>query len=222
MPDRPSLAAAQRTVFGSRLGQLRRSGVIPANLVVPGKDSVALQLDEHEMATHLRNRGRTGLVELAMQDATEVALLQDIDIHPVSLRLQHVVFRHVDMNQPVEIAIPVAFIGEALADSISGVFVVRELDMVRIRCLPDDIPHDLPADLSELENVGDAFRAEDLAAIDGVEILEDPEEPLAVVHLERLEAEEDEIEDELAGIEVELDEDGEPIVAEESTEETDE
>ncbi len=194
MPDRPSLTAENRDLFGNRLGRLRRSGIIPANLVVPGSDSVPLQLDEHEMATHLRNLGRGGLVELQMSEKSEVALLQDVDIHPVSLRLQHVVFRHVDLAQSIEVPVGVQFMGEAPADSISGVFVVYELDIVRVRCLPDDIPHTVTVDVSGLESPGDAVRIGDLESIDGVEYVDDMEAPLAVVHIERLEEEEEEIE----------------------------
>ena len=190
MSDRPSLTAENRDLFGNRLGKLRRSGIIPANLVIPGSNSVPLQLDEHEMATHLRNLGRGGLVELKMTDNSEVALLQDVDIHPVSLRLQHVVFRHVDMEQAIEVPVSVQFIGEAPADSISGVFVVYELDIVHVRCLPDDIPHAITVDVSELESAGDSFRIGDLGSIDRVEYVDDIEVPLAVVHIERLEEEE--------------------------------
>lgn len=190
MPDRPSLTAENRDLFGNRLGRLRRSGVVPANLVIPGSDSVPLQVDEHEMATHLRNLGRGGLVELKMADNKEVALLQDVDIHPVSLRLQHVVFRQVDMEQSIEVPVGVEFIGEAPADSISGVFVVYELDIVRVRCLPDDIPHAVTVDVSELESPGDAVRIGNLESIDRVEYVDDIEVPLAVVHIERLEEEE--------------------------------
>jgi large subunit ribosomal protein L25 len=130
-----------------------------------------------------------------MADNKEVALLQDVDIHPVSLRLQHVVFRHVDMEQSIEVPVGVEFIGEAPADSISGVFVVYELDIVRVRCLPDDIPHAVTVDVSELESPGDAVRIGNLESIDRVEYVDDIEVPLAVVHIERLEEEEEEIEE---------------------------
>ena len=200
MPDRPTLTAQARTVFGNRLGHLRRSGVIPANLVVPGSDSVPLQLDEHEMATHLRKLGRGGLVELKMSGDTEVALLQDVDIHPVSSRLQHVIFRHVDMTQPIEVPVNIQFIGDAPADTISGVYVVREVAEVRVRCLPNNIPQEITADISELESAGDSFRIEDLDPIDGVEFLDEAETPIAVVHLERLEEEEDELEEGLLDV----------------------
>lgn len=209
MPDRPSLTAQTRTVFGNRLGQLRRSGVIPANLVVPGSDSVPLQLDEHEMATHLRKLGRGGLVELKMSGDTEVSLLQDVDIHPVSSRLQHVIFRHVDMTQPIEVPVGIQFAGDAPADTISGVYVVHELDEVRVRCLPDNIPQEIVADVSELESAGDAFRVADLEPIDGVEFLDEAETPIAVVHLERLEEEVDELEEGLLDVDAEVEEGGE-------------
>jgi large subunit ribosomal protein L25 len=209
MPDRPSLTAQKRTVFGNRLGQLRRSGVIPANLVVPGADSVPLQLDEHEMATHLRKLGRGGLVELKMSGDIEVALLQDVDIHPVSSRLQHVIFRHVDMTQPIEVPVSLQFTGDAPADTISGVYVVHEMDEVRVRCLPDSIPQEIVADVSELESAGDSFRIEDLEPIDGVEFLDEAETPIAVVHLERLEEEVDELEEGLLDVDAEVEEGGE-------------
>ncbi len=209
MPDRPSLTAQARTVFGNRLGQLRRSGVIPANLVVPGSDSVPLQLDEHEMATHLRKLGRGGLVELKMSGDTEVSLLQDVDIHPVSSRLQHVIFRHVDMTQPIEVPVGIQFAGDAPADTISGVYVVHELDEVRVRCLPDNIPQEIVADVSELESAGDSYRVADLEPIDGVEFLDEAATPIAVVHLERLEEEVDELEEGLLDVDAEVEEGGE-------------
>ena len=206
MADRPLLKAQGRTVFGNRLGSLRRGGVVPANLVVPGAESVPLQLDEHEMATHLRNLGRGGLVELKMPDNTEVALLQDVDIHPISMRIQHVIFRHVDMRRPVEVPVGVQFTGEAPADAISGVYVVHEADQVRVRCLPDNIPHEITADVSGLESAGDAFRVGDLESIDGVEYLDEPDTPLAVVHLERLEEEVVELEEGEIDLEAAVDE----------------
>ena len=64
--------------------------------------------------------------------------------------------------------------------------------------------------MSGLESAGDSFRVGDLESIDGLEFLEDPDTTLAVVHLERLEEEVDELEEGLLDVDAEVGEGAEP------------
>ena len=66
--------------------------------------------------------------------------------------------------------------------------------------------------------MGDAVRAGDLELPAGVELAGDPEELVASTSIRVIEIEEPEVDEEA---EVELDEDGQPIVAEDADEEAD-
>lgn len=189
MPDRPSLAAETRSIFGRRVAQLRKQGLVPANLVVPGGQSRALQINEHDVATLIRREGRSGLVELHFSDGKEAALLDEVSVHPVNRRLQHVVFRHVDMDTRVQVGVQLELVGDAPADQTSGRFVVREMDEVSIECLPDDIPNVVEVDVSQLSEVGDHIRASDLALPEGLSLLGDPDAMVAHVQAEKIESE---------------------------------
>ena len=110
------------------------------NLVVPGGESQPLQVDEHAMAAYVRNHGRTGLIELQIEGDRQLALVDDVDIHPVTRRLLHVVFRHVDAGTAVTAEVPLEYIGVSPADARSDLFVVRMLDSLSLNGLPRQIP----------------------------------------------------------------------------------
>jgi len=189
MSDRPSLVAETRSIFGRKVAQLRQQGLVPANLVVPGAESRAIQINEHDIATIIRKEGRSGLVELQFSDGKEAALLDEVSVHPVNRRLQHVVFRHVDMDTRVQVGVQLELVGDAPADQTSGRFVVREMDEVSIECLPQDIPNVVEVDVSELAEVGDHIRASELKLPEGLSLLGDPDAMVAHVQAERIESE---------------------------------
>ena len=97
MAARPAVMVQGRDLLGKKVGRLRSQGIVPVNLVIPGDDSQALQTDERELVGVLKQTGQSGLVELNSRGATEVALIGDVQVHPVSRRVLHVAFRR---NRP--------------------------------------------------------------------------------------------------------------------------
>jgi large subunit ribosomal protein L25 len=169
--------------------------MVPVNFVIPGADSRALQTDERELVSVLKQTGQSGLIELKWQNAEDVALIGEVHVHPVSRRVLHVAFRKIDLTKPIEVAVPIQFVGVALAAVASDRFVVNEILEVDVRCLPDILPKSIEVDVSSLDQVGDVVRVSSITPPDGVEILNDPDEVTTRVELERAE-EEIEVEDE--------------------------
>lgn len=203
MPEPQRIAAEPRVRFGNRVKSLRRSARIPVNLVVPGGQSQPLQVDEHSMAAYVRNHGRTGLVELQIQGERQLALVDDVDIHPVTRRVLHVVFRHVDAGTAVTAEVPLEYVGISPADARSDLFVVRMLDSLNLNGLPRQIPTVLQVNLETLADAGDAVYAGDLELAEGVTLITESGALLAHVERSRLATEdedldEDELLDELA------------------------
>jgi large subunit ribosomal protein L25 len=193
----PQLIDAEpRTRLGNRVKALRRSSRIPVNLVVPGGESQPLQVDEHSMAAYVRNHGRSGLVELQVEGERQLALVDDVDIHPVTRRLLHVVFRHVDAGTAVTAEVPIDYVGAAPADARSDLFVVRMLDNLNLNGLPRQIPAVVQVDLENLVDAGDAIHAGDLELAEGVTLITEPDALLAHVERSRLATEDDELDEE--------------------------
>ena len=196
MAARPAVMVQGRDLFGKKVRRLRSQGIVPVNLVIPGDDSQALQTDERDLVGVLKETGQSGLVELNSRDATEVALIGDVQVHPVTRRVLHVAFRRIDLTKPIQVAVPIDYVGVSPASAASDRFVARELQELEVRCLPDDLPRSIEVDVSGLDQAGDVVRIASIASPEGVEILNDPDEVVVRVEFERAEEEEAEAEDE--------------------------
>lgn len=196
MPEPQLIDAEPRARLGNRVKALRRSARIPVNLVVPGGESQPLQVDEHSMAAYVRNHGRTGLVELQVEGERQLALVDDVDIHPVTRRLLHVVFRHVDAGTAVTAEVPLEYVGSAPADARSDLFVVRMLDSLNLNGLPRQIPAVVQVSVENLLDAGDAVHAGDLELAEGVTLITEADALLAHVERSRLATEDEELDEE--------------------------
>ncbi|MCY4108677.1 MAG: 50S ribosomal protein L25 [Chloroflexi bacterium] len=196
MAARPAVMVQDRDLLGKKVGRLRSQGIVPVNLVIPGDDSQALQTDERDLVGVLKETGQSGLVELNSRDATEVALIGDVQVHPVTRRVLHVAFRRIDLTKPIQVAVPIDYVGVSPASAASDRFVAHELQALEVRCLPDDLPRSIEVDVSGLDQAGDVVRIASVASPEGVEILNDPDEVVVRVEFERAEEEETEAEDE--------------------------
>src|SRR3990172_2322217 len=172
MADRPSIRAEARTALGKKVRALRRQGVVPANLVVPQGESVALQVNEREIVTLIKSVGQTGLVDLELDGGTQMVLVGDLE-----------------MDRTIDVAVPIEFVGAAPADQAGDRFAVHEMQELMVRCLPAFLPREIQVDVSGLDVVGDAVRVGDLTPPEGVEFLDERFDIVANVQRERAEAE---------------------------------
>jgi large subunit ribosomal protein L25 len=200
--DRVTLEVTERAAdeLGSRrVRRLRKDGLVPGVLYGKGH-SRAIVVGERDLRSALT--GRSGLhaiidVVIEGQKTPHHAVLKDFQRHPIRGTLTHVDFHEVRLDRPIQATVSVQFVGESPGAKQGGVVqqVTREL---RVEALPTGIPEHIEADISALE-VGDTVRVADLAAIEGVAFLDDPETVLAncsiprgIIELEEAEAAEGE------------------------------
>jgi len=81
-------------------------------------------------------------------------LIHDVQFHPVTGTLLHADFYVLEKGKKVQIKVPLEFTGTAPAEK-TGHIVVKTLHEVEIEVAPAELPHNLPVDISTLENVGD-------------------------------------------------------------------
>jgi len=79
------------------------------------------------------------------------AILQDIQYHPVSDKILHVDFYQISDNKEISMNIPVRVEGAAPGVLNSGGTLILNKRKLRVRALPQNLPDEIVANISELE-----------------------------------------------------------------------
>ncbi len=179
-----SIAVQAREQSGkSKARKLRAAGQIPAVFYGPKIGSVPVALDPRRLERILRQNGANALLELSVEGRSDlgdtVALVKELQRHPVRGDLIHADLYQVDLAQKVEVEVPVHLIGKSKGVEMGGIVdhMIRE---VMVSCLPRAIPEAFEIDISELD-IGDVVHARDIALPDDVELGIDPD--LGIVHV---------------------------------------
>lgn len=192
MADKATLHVQRREVTGKKVKQLRRAGVIPGNLSGLKGDAIPIQVDAHELVRFMKEHPRTALVGVAIPGSPEqTAMIGNLQREPVSGKIQHVEFMHVEMNQPVRARIPLRVMGESTAVKNGEGIVLQLLNDLEVEALPADLPEVIVVDVTGLPDVGNTMQVGDLALPRGVSLVHTTaEEPVVRIgHVRRAEAE---------------------------------
>jgi large subunit ribosomal protein L25 len=160
--------------------RLLRNGRIPGILYGPKTEAVALEFDKRDFSTRIAGLEGSHLVRLksaAPALAEKVALLKEMQFHPLSGEVVHADLYEVDLSAKITVRVPLHFIGKAAGVVRGGILqpIVRE---VEVECLPLDIPEFFDVDVSALD-IGDSVHIEELKIPEGVAVVS--EENLALV-----------------------------------------
>jgi large subunit ribosomal protein L25 len=187
------LKASTRQPLGKRSRRLLREGKLPA--VVYGHDTSAtpILLDKLEFQKVFVKSGRTHLVDLLVDgDRSEKVLVREIQTHPRRLGPIHVDFYQVNLQEKIEVEVPIHLTGESAAVKRGDADVLQPMHSVHVECLPSDIPEAFEVDLTPLEEIDAEFRVGDLSVPKGVTVLDEPDELVVrIVHKRELKVEEE-------------------------------
>lgn len=185
MSNQMELAVEERVVSGKQVKQLRRKGIVPANMFGHGQSSMALQVDKLVLKRVLSHGGNDVILLLKVGNRPGVpVLIKNVQRGVVSGDIEHVDFYVVNATEKLRTAIRLHFVNEAGAASQGDVLVQRPLNEVMVECLPADLPSSIQVDLSKLTELDAAIRVGDLTVGPGVTILTDHKELVAAVHLQ--------------------------------------
>ncbi len=189
MEKREELRAKVRDILGKKVRFLRRQGLTPANLYGRGMDSTPLQVETPILERLIARVGRNALIALRVDGDKKprLAMIRDIQRHPLSGKLLHVDFFQVEVTQKVRAEVPLAFIGEPPAVKTLRGTLIRNLTSLQLEALPTDLPRSVEVDLSVLADFDQVVHVRDVTVADGVEILTDPDQVVAHVEPPRVE-----------------------------------
>jgi large subunit ribosomal protein L25 len=176
-----TLKVATRAQTGrSASRRLRKVNRIPA--ILYGKHSAPekLSIEVPEFTKLLKSvAGRSLLIELNREDKPEKALsfLQEIQRDPITDRYLHVDLHEVKSDETFEIRVPVRVSGESFGvKNQSGVLEIAT-HMLRVRCLPSDLPEAIEIDVTPLK-VGETIKVGEIKPVAGVTFLDEKGQPV--------------------------------------------
>ena len=186
------LKASTRELLGKRARRLHGQGKLAAVVYGHNTTPTPLELDRLEFQKVFVKSGRTHLVDLVVDGKTEKVLVREIQTHPRRLGPIHVDFYQVNLQEKIEVEVPVHLVGESAPVKQGDGDILQPLHSIRVECLPSDIPEAFEVDITPLEEVEAEFRVKDLTVPKGVTVLEDPEELVVkIVHKRELKVEEE-------------------------------
>ena len=190
-----------------KASELRQSGMIPA--VIYGKkfENTTLQVDLKEFSLLYREAGSSNLVDLSFGDKSVKSLIHDVQRHPMTNTIIHVDFLKIDMKEKLKTEIPFEFVGETSLVIDQEGSLITSKDTVEVECLPTDLVDHIDVDISVLTEFDMNIKVSDLRVPEGIEILDDPEEVIAIVQPprseEELEALDEDVVEDVDAVEVE-------------------
>jgi large subunit ribosomal protein L25 len=179
-----SLEVAPRTTLGKQVKQLRRQGIIPANLYGRRQPSQALQVDLYTLDRFLAGHHATRVIDLQLggrKGEVYNALIRHVARSPRSGKILHVDFLRVSMSEPITVRVPVTLKGTAPAVALEGGVLLHLLDTLEIESLPGDIPDALELDISGLAAIDDSLHVSDVALPRGVTLLTPADESVVKI-----------------------------------------
>ena len=188
-----ALKATPRTL-GRHAGakKLRESGRIPAIIYGRQAPPQNLELNAKEMEDLIHHSASENLLgDLAVKDdarPTRLALVQEIQHHPLSGKVLHVDFHEIAENEKVTVSIPVETVGEPDGVKNEGGVLEHVLFKIRARGLAKDLPEAVVVDVAHLK-IGDAIHLGEIKVPAGVTLVGDKH--MAVISVAAPRAEEE-------------------------------
>lgn len=130
------------------LKAMRQNNEIPA--VLYGGEKVVHFAITNDAVRKLIYTPEIFVVELTIDGQTQMAIMKEIQFHPVTDKILHIDFMAVSLDKPVEIEVPVALTGHAEGVKAGGKLTLQ-MRKLRVKAAYDQIPEKL---IINVDNLG--------------------------------------------------------------------
>lgn len=175
------LKAEKRNVFGKKLKKYRKEGKIPANVFGQNFKSEAIFVNIKDFKKIFQKAKTTGIVYLELEKEKLPTLIAQVQLHPVDHQILHVDFRKVDLTQKIVTEVPIKIVGKSKAVEEKGGYLLVNKEKIQIEALPEAIPPYIEIDISNLTEINQEIKVEQIKGDKKYEIKEDPQTTIVSV-----------------------------------------
>ena len=163
--------------------RLRREGKVPATLYGHDADAVSVAVDARELRTALSTEaGINAVIRLRVDKETHTSLARQLQRHPTRGDIIHLDFVKIALTDRVDAVVSIELVGDPVGVTEEGGIVETVSNTVNVHTLVTTIPESITVDISGL-GAAQSIRVGDLPALDGVEYLDDPGQPVVTISL---------------------------------------
>jgi len=188
--EKAVIQATVRNVTGKKVRALRRQGQLPGVLYGHNFQPTPISMDLHDTTKILSAITSSSIVTVVVDGKENAALVREKQRDFIKGTLKHVDFLVVSLTEKLRATVSLDFVGVSAAVKDFNGILVTNLDSLEVECLPSDLPEKIEVDLSRLASIGDVIHVKDVILSKNIEVLDHPEEVIAVVNLQKEEVEE--------------------------------
>ena len=181
--------------------KLRTDECIPA-IVYGINNNISLSVNPKEVKKLIDAKGLNVLIELKVEgDSAENrnVVLKEFQTHPLKPSWLHIDFLEIDVSKKIKVKVPIELIGVSPGEKQGG-HVNHIIRALEIESLPQDIPEKVEVQMGEVE-LNEMVRVSELKLDGSLTIVNNPNDVVVNVHLEKVKEETVEVEEGEAGAE---------------------
>jgi len=163
-----TISAKKRTELGKKdTRDLRKADHVPC-VMYGGAEVIHFHAHENDFR-HIVYTPSAFIVEVDLDGKKHKAVMQELQFHPVTDKLNHIDFVEVFDDKPVTVEIPIKLVGAAIGLKDGGKPRQRRR-VLKVRGLVQHLPDELDIDVTDIA-IGDVIKIGDLS-YDNLEILD--------------------------------------------------
>ncbi len=180
--DTIAFVGSQRSELGKKAArQARREGKIPC--VLYGGDEIVHFTTTLNDVKKLLYTADFRIAEIEIEGKKYRAIVKDWQAHPLTDSVVHIDFLQMVPGRKINIEVPVRFRGSSPGEKLGGK-LLQSVRRVKIKTTPEKLVDSVTLDISSLE-LGQSIRIRDIDPIEGIEIMNGPSIPVAMVEIPR-------------------------------------
>ncbi len=164
---------------------LRDKGMIPAVVYHRGEGTVNIIVPDKEITRIIHAAGGENIlinltIEKDKKTKPRPVIIKEIQHHPVKRNILHVDFNEISMNEKIVVDVEIVALGEPVGVKQEGGVLDHPLRVLKIQCLPTDIPKHIDVDVSGLK-LNQSVHVRDLKLSEKLKVLTDADALLLIV-----------------------------------------
>ena len=129
---------------------IRRQGLVPCNLYGQGMENVLFTVTDRDLQG-ITNTPASYIIDIKLDNGkTYMAVVHELQFHPVKDNCLHVDFLAVNEEKPISISVPIVVSGHPVGVQKGGKFVLVSR-AIRVSALMKDLPDTLNVDVTKLD-----------------------------------------------------------------------
>jgi len=183
MPTNVLVATTGRETGSATSRRLRAQDNIPAVVYGHGMSPVSVTVVRRDLRIAVSGaNGFNTVLSLKVGNDTLVALIKEVQRHPVKRTVSHLDFLVVNPDEKITVHVPLHLYGEAKAVLQAGGIVDPAVDHIDLVTTPNQMPSEVRLDITELQP-GQVIHLSELTLPAGCTAVGEPDMPVVIAML---------------------------------------